>query len=296
MKMKHAAPEEIVAFRDRELDDPEVERHIRGCPLCRRQLGEARYVRTHICSEMLAASGPTPGRDEIAAYLDEALDEKEMARVEIHIRGDDGCLAVFDTLLSATMALDDPVPSAAHVARLKRSLREPRLAGKLRVFITDRFKQVFHPVKTGQRAFGRELKMKLDPDKPLPCRDATVMACMEAPGETSPAAPRCHHRYEPSKPRLIDSGDWIIRAVSSGRPGRAFIELTIEDADGGTPVPDVPVKLDPEWEETTTAVTDEQGVVRLPLPDGESRLEVGAGPDLLVEIHADIEEAQEDQE
>lgn len=286
--MKHAAPEQIVAFRDGELIDHEVGSHIRNCPLCRRQLGEARWVRTHTQSHVLMPTGPTPTRDEIAAYLDEALDQQEMARVETHLRADEHCLAIFDQLLMMSLKLKDPIPSAEYVDALKTRLREPKLLGKLRVFVTDRFKQVFHPARPGESALGRAMKMVTEESGVLPCMEASASFCEQRAEDegfaSSPPPPP-----GPSNPRLIDTGRWLIRAVSSGTDGDAILELRIEDAQSGDPVPGIVLMLEPGWDDPVHALTDENGSVRLPLPEGDSRLEIGEGPELVLEISAELD-------
>ena len=285
--MKHAAPEEIVAFRDGESIDPEMDRHIRTCSFCRRKLGQARWVRTHTCSEGQKPDGPTPTRDEIAAYLDEALDEREMARVETHIRADDHCLAVFDKLLKMSLELQNPLPDAERVDELKAKLRRPKLLGRLRIFITDRFKQVFHPVRPGEPAIGRSMKMKEEASGPLPCMEASastydlLSVCEEHDGAPLPPP-------GPSRPRVIDTGRWLIRAVTSGTVSETILELVIEETNTGNPVPGIQVKLDPDWSDPIHARTDEKGSVRLPLPEGESRLEIGEGPELALEVSAEL--------
>ncbi len=286
--MTHAAPEQIVAFRDGELNDPEIEGHIRSCPLCRRQLGEARWVRNHTQSHLLMPRGPVPTTDEVAAYLDDALDEQEMERVETHIRSNDLLLAVFDKLLMLSMKLESPLPSKDKVDELKAMLRGPRLLGRLRVFVTDRFKQVFHPARPGEPALGREMKMLLaDSDAIMPCMEAsTNFYCDRTEVFDIAAAPP--PPPGPSNPRLIDAGRWLIRAVTSERDGEARLELVIEDAKSGQPVEKLPVRLEPGWDDPVHAMTDEKGSVLFPLPEGDSRLEIGEGPQMVLEINADL--------
>jgi hypothetical protein len=292
--MKHALPEEIVAFRDGELTDREVEGHIRNCPLCRRQLGEARWVRTHTMSHHLLPSGSVPSRDEIAGYLDEALDEREMTRVETHIRVSDKLLAIFDKMLMLSMKLEDPVPRPEYVKELKAKLRGPRLLGRLRVFVTDRYKQVFHPARTGEPIHARAVAMLLDARQPLPCMEEELCCSTESQVcEDRVAAPPPPPK--PSNPRLIDTGRWLIRAVTRGTVGEALLELVIEESTSGNPVPKVPLKLVPEWDDPVHALTDGKGSARIPLPDGDSSLEIGEGPDLVLEINAELD-PQQDQE
>jgi hypothetical protein len=290
--MKHAAPEEVVAFRDGEPLDREVERHIRACPFCRRQLGEARWVRAHTQSHRLEAHGPDPTRDEIAAYLDEALDQEEMARVESHIRSSDRHLASFEKLLTLSMALEDPLPGPEQVEELKAKLREPKRLGKLRVFITDRFKQVFHPARPGAPAPSRAIRLAAASDGLLPCMEASVdcakfLMDTSANCDTSPPPPP-----GPSRPRVIDTGGWLIRAVTSGAMGDVLLELTVEEAESGQPQPEIPVKLVPEWDDPISARTDRKGSVRLPLTDGDSLLEIGEGPRMVLEIDASLSSPQ----
>jgi hypothetical protein len=289
--MKHALPEQIVAFRDGELTDHKVEGHIRNCPLCRRQLGEARWVRTHTLSHILKPRGPKPTHDEISAYLDEALDEKEMDRVEIHIRTSDHILAVFDKLLMLSMKLEHPLPNADMVADLKAKLRGPRLLGRLRVFVTDRYKQVFHPARTVKPIHARAVRMLQEEGQPLPCMEAELCYSKEPPVcKDSAAAPPPPPK--PSNPRLIDTGRWLIRAVTRGTVGEALLELVIEESTSGSPVPKVPLKLVPESDDPVHALTDGKGSARIPLPDGESSLEIGEGPDLILEINAELDPQQ----
>jgi hypothetical protein len=291
--MKHAAPEQIVAFRDGELLDPEVEGHIRNCPLCRRQLGEARWVRTHTLSNILKPRGPLPTHDEIAAYLDEALDEREMDRVEIHIRVNDHLLAVFDKLLLSSMKLESPLPVKEKVDELKARLRGPRLLGRLRIFITDRFKQVFHPARPMEpehllwEMFGKRIP---DADALLPWMEP-YLSCSKANAVTADLTAAPPPPPGPSSPRLIDAGRWLIRAVTSERDGEARLELVIEDAKSGQPVEKLPVRLEPGRDDPVHSMTDEKGSVLLPLPEGDSRLEIGEGPRMVLEIIADLNPA-----
>ncbi len=249
-------------------------------------------MRTHTLSHILKPHGPKPTHDEIAAYLDEALDEREMERVETHIRSNDHFLAVFDKLLILSMKLEAPLPSKESLEKLKVQLRGPRFLGRLRVFFTDRFKQVFHPARTSEPAHARALKMLAETDSPLPCMDATAYSeeklsvCEDRALAPPPPPPGA------SNPRLIDTGRWLIRAVTSGRKGEAILELVIEDAKSGQPVPMIPVRLEPGWEDPVHARTDEKGSVRLPLPDGDSRLEIGKGPQMVLDINADLEAEQ----
>lgn len=286
--MRHAAPEEIVAFRDGESVDPEIDRHIRTCSFCRLKLGQARWVRANICSEGRKPDGPTPTRDEIGAYIDEALDTDEMVRVETHIRADTKLLALFDKLLKMSLELKNPLPDPKHVEELKAKLRGPQLLGRLRIFITDRFKQVFHPVRPGEEAHRRAMLSVADSGEILACREAPPSIDALLPLFCSSHAPAPPPPPGPSRPRVIDTGRWLIRAVTSGTVSETILELVIEEIKSGKPVPSIPVKLEPGWDDPILVLTNESGSVRLPLPEGESRLEIGEGPELALELSAEL--------
>jgi len=302
--MKHASPAEIIAYRDGELRDKETRRHISACPLCRRVLNDVRWLRTHMQPAGHCPFGPEPTTDEIAAYLDEALDQHEMERVERHIRSSDRLLATFDKLLTASMKLDQPLPSPSSVEKLKARLRGPRLLGRLRIGIKDGFRQLFRPAKPGELATGRAmLAMTAEPmmaSSPMIEEESAMRKeadyfdaiCCErekfdiAPLESRPEPPPPPPK--PSPPKRIEAGRWTIRLVTRGTADDPRLELEIVASDTNKPAANVPLRLEPGWDDPVEALTDVKGKADFPLPDGDSRLEIGKGPELVLEIDADL--------
>lgn len=303
--MKHATPAEIVAYRDGELRDEETRRHISACPLCRRVLGDVRWLRMHMRPAENLGYGPEPTTDEIAAYLDEALDQWEMERVEGHIRSNDRLLAIFDKLLAASMKLEQPLPSKASIQKLKARLRGPRLLGRLRVYVKDGFRLFFRPAGPGELAGGRAMvamAMEVEPlmsapiheDEP-PIRKSSVRQeylfsvkevddfdLLEKRVEPPPPPPK------PSRPKRIDAGRWKMWLVTGGTTDAPRLELTIVETDSNQPAAKLPLRLEPGWDDPVEALTDEKGQADFPLPDGDSTLEIGEGPELVLEIDADL--------
>ena len=296
--MRHATQEQILAYRDGELTDTEMERHLRVCPLCRRELENAKWLRAHLPSGSGKASGPVPNRDEIAAYLDEALDDSEMQRVEIHIRNNESCLVILNQLLAASLDLKDPVPSASHVEALKERLKKrPRVLGRLMIFIGDQLEQLFLPAEF-------ELDTKLRSERVPEMGFISARLAMEdstttlgsvnqealsfesslSSAEQSAAPPRSTAPPEPTPPEVLDAGRWRIRVVTRARASEMVLELTITDSESGEPTQRLPVRLKPERNEPISAETDKVGRIRLSLPDGSARLEIGRGPDLILDI------------
>ena len=49
------------------------------------------------------------------------------------------------------------------------------------------------------------------------------------------------------------------------------------------------LRLEPGWDDPVETLTDTKGAASFPLPEGNSRLEIGEGPELVLEIDADLE-------
>lgn len=97
---EHLSPEHIQRYRQRTLSPPEllaVTDHVAQCESCRRQVSDERRIRASFASlqsglqAAVSEASEHPHYEQIAAYVDDELNEAEREKVEKHLNTCSSC-------------------------------------------------------------------------------------------------------------------------------------------------------------------------------------------------------------
>ncbi|MBI2357338.1 MAG: zf-HC2 domain-containing protein [Deltaproteobacteria bacterium] len=124
--MPHLTPEQLMAYRDGESQDPGVERHLASCESCRRKLADSRLL---ALLARAAEPGPPPSShpspEKLAAYHDQTLSRSQTLNVEKHLRSCEPCLTQLIMLRRDLAVPAEYSPDEALVERVKSRFRPP---------------------------------------------------------------------------------------------------------------------------------------------------------------------------
>jgi hypothetical protein len=128
MRKKHLSREQLIAFRDGELEDRQAIEHLAGCPDCQRAFDDSRWLLALARIREEASESEHPDRDELSAYLSQALSSRRAEGIARHLRTCDLCLARYHRLRRAEAALDYSSPAPALLRATQRRFRSrPRI-------------------------------------------------------------------------------------------------------------------------------------------------------------------------
>lgn len=306
--MSHLTPEQIVAYRDGELQDPAAVRHLATCETCRARVTEARLMR-----DLLR---PPRGRqpclhlaDEktLAAYFDHALSARQTAKVESHLRSCDHCVAQLVALQEATLQPAETSPPPALVERVKGQFgarRERRSLGRVLVEALEGL--ALRIISSSMLTIAPYPALREMGSAPVPIPPSH-------PSAASARRRRMAQRFEIHEDIATDAFEFITQpivplvgaAVSAPLPSRspalgtevplefkadmvhltitivrnrrgAVLTITAHDISSQTPAQGIELTLVPEQDAPITAKADRQGSARFRLLPGESSLLVHA--------------------
>ncbi|MBZ5537847.1 MAG: zf-HC2 domain-containing protein [Acidobacteriia bacterium] len=123
MKSNHLDPEQLVAYRDGELKNTEMLRHLAGCESCQEKLKDSCLFALLLSSPKSEKQDSHPEDDLLVAYLSNALTENDASAVEQHARVCDGCLAQLLDLRKSLINQPTTLPAPQVVERAKRQFR-----------------------------------------------------------------------------------------------------------------------------------------------------------------------------
>ena len=307
--MKHLKPEEMVAFRDGTLESSRSLEHLATCEKCRDKVEKLRWLRTLLGKGKGTAVEEHPGRDEIAAFHDEALSSDSVTRIEAHLRSCDPCMGIYSGLRSKSAVSPARLPGPALYRKVKNRFRQtpgPRSLGVLVVQVVRDLSVHFIPAPLKPLMAAESAYMELRASRAV--LDAAPAAAerrqytmdnleTEISGETSDEhletlrATRIEPSFgnsselqgsseppSPPKPVRVDAGSWRLEISVAGSSNEPRLRITVGELRRQRPATGVLFEMIRGATVVSRTRSDEQGRLELAVPSGDCRLQVGESP------------------
>lgn len=297
----HFTDEQITQFRDGVLWNPVVASHLRSCPKCQNRLREARLLRV-LLTQPEKRQSAHPSAEELAAYLERIQGGIAFTKLEAHVAGCPQCFADLTTIREQfqPVSTSEKVPPDWVVVRAAQDFHPPEARLNLGTLFVQWLNRVGPLLRlippSGQdalRAFNLQAFTVLESsmegeqglvspsiiskmsDRAHRIRRSFEPAVSDREGVGELAYDELAREEKPEKvePVLLTIGQFNVR-VSPHGPTQDQVRLTISVARSvdSTPVSGVQLSLEGDEGPLATAVTGDNGITELQLPQGQARL------------------------
>lgn len=291
---RHLTPEQLVAYRDRELSDREALEHLSACRTCRDRLADTRLLTCFLQPGEKQQQSSHPGAEALIAYLDEALSPSDADAVERHTRSCESCAARLIQLRRSSRGRPEADASPQLLERARRQFRTPhprRSLGRALVEAAGKAWLRFnYQPDFGALPFSATLTAAR-PEPSLPLRSPSAASARRARllhrliqgGRVIAEAPMRAMReavLERGSGRTleIDAGPVHMELVGRPVPDGAELVISVRNAATKEPAGALELALIPERGAPFTTATDSRGRAAFSLPRGESRLRIYTEP------------------
>ncbi len=306
----HLSSDELAAAQDGKLKDPKRVEHLATCSACRRQVDDARWV-TSLSGESDEQDTEHLDAEEIEAYRLMALPTERVFRIKRHLRRCSRCLAIYKRSRSLDEQADYPSTPGALLKQARRSFRSKDKrwlgtvlltgldAGPTAVLLPERRVASGEDLFAGDSDYRSPYREETDPGEaslkkrraasPPRDRGGLLRRLFRRSSRQTPPPPETPLELDsfPTTMHSLDplslgTGEYRVHVLPAGPKASDRVTLQLVTTGDRRGLKGVTVKLRNKAGRRDEDRTDDEGRVCLTVPPGQSHVELGVKPPLVI--------------